>query len=70
MQSNDGEVAQTDNLPFVSGCYRFIILEVLLRGHFHDLGAVGLEGFFHGLKVQPQRLAGLGIDGRDALSKV
>ena len=70
MQSNAGEVAQTDNLPFVSGCYRFIISEVLLRGHLHDLGAVGLEGFLdhvQSLIIHAQCCGRLCIDGHNAV---
>ena len=43
--------------------------EALGGGHLGDLGAVGLESFLPGGKVQTQRLGGLGIDGDDAVIK-
>ena len=45
----------------------YSFLEILLRGHYHNFGAIGLEGFLDGVEVKAQCLTALSIDGDDAV---
>ena len=45
----------------------YSFLEILLRGHYHNFGAIGLEGFLNGVEVKAQCLTALGVDGDDAV---